>query len=79
MTDLPSTAAEMCRAMAEGWLKPSEVMEATLDRIDAVNPKVNAIVALRPREEYPFDFRRIATHRLLPGELAEGQAGQHER
>lgn len=51
MTTLPQTAAELCRAIAEGRLKPSEVMAATLDRIEAVNPKVNAIVALRPRAD----------------------------
>ena len=59
MTDLPATASEMCRAMAEGRLKPSDVMEATLDRIDAVNPKVNAIVALRPREELMAEARAL--------------------
>lgn len=37
--------------MIEGRLKPSEVMTAALDRIEAANPQVNAIVALRPRED----------------------------
>ena len=59
MTDLPETATEMCRAMAEGRLKPSELMEATLDRIDAVNPQVNAIVALRPRDELVAEARAL--------------------
>lgn len=45
------TATQLCRAMASGDLKPSDVMAATLDRIEAINPKVNAIVALRPRDE----------------------------
>ena len=57
MTDL--TAADLCRAMSEGRLQPSEVMEATLDRIGAVNPKVNAIVALRDGDDLLAEARAL--------------------
>lgn len=53
------TATDLCRAMREGRLKPSDMMEATLDRIETVNPKVNAIVALRPREDLISEARAL--------------------
>ena len=39
-------ATRMAQLIAKRELSPVEVMEAHLDRIAAVNPKVNAIVAL---------------------------------
>lgn len=48
-TDL--NAAELSEAVHAGDLSCREVMAAHLDRIDARNPAVNAIVSLRPRDE----------------------------
>ena len=39
-------ATELVARLCAGELKPSEVLEAHLDRIDAVNPALNAIVTL---------------------------------
>ena len=44
-------AAELSRRIAGGELSCAAVMAAFLDRIEAVNPRLNAIVSLRPREE----------------------------
>ena len=49
MSDLLNTGAcDLVRAIATRRLTCVELMEATLDRIEAVNPVHNAIVALRP-------------------------------
>lgn len=45
------TAQELSRAIHARELSCAEVMEAYLGRIDRLNPQVNAIVSLRPREE----------------------------
>ena len=44
-------------ALEKGDLSASELMEATLDRIDAVNGDVNAIVSLRDRDRNMADAR----------------------
>jgi amidase len=44
-------AVGLARRLRSGNLSPVVVMEAFLDRIDAVNPALNAIVSLRPRAE----------------------------
>jgi len=52
MTDqIPLSASTLVQNLREGRLTASALMEATLDRIAAVNPKVNAIVALRDAED----------------------------
>ncbi len=43
-------ASDQLAAIRAGTFSPRELMEATLDRIESVNPKINAIVALRDRE-----------------------------
>src|SRR5512139_3051455 len=43
-------AVELVRLIRRGEVSPLEVMEATLKRIDGVNPLINAFVSLR-REE----------------------------
>ena len=48
ITELSATA--LSQMIAPRQVSPSEVMAAILDRIDAVNPRVNAIVALRDRD-----------------------------
>lgn len=58
MKDLTETgAAELSRRMAAGEVSATEVMAAYLDRIDAVNGVVNAIVSLRDREELMEEAR----------------------
>jgi Asp-tRNA(Asn)/Glu-tRNA(Gln) amidotransferase A subunit family amidase len=44
------SAAELSRLIAERRMSCAELMAATLDRIDAVNPRINAIVSLRDRD-----------------------------
>ncbi|MBK4215646.1 amidase [Paracoccus caeni] len=52
MQDITTISATgLATAMAEGRLRAEEVMTAFLDRIEAVNPAINAIISLRPREE----------------------------
>jgi amidase len=47
MTDLPFTpAVELIRLYRAGKTSPLEVMQAVLARIEAVNPRVNAVVTL---------------------------------
>ncbi len=45
------SAGTLSSALAAGELSAAALMEATLARIDAVNPALNAIVSLRPRAE----------------------------
>ena len=45
------SAGTLSSALAAGELSAAALMEATLARIDAVNPTLNAIIALRPRAE----------------------------
>ena len=42
-------ATRQLAALRAGTLTPQQLMAETLDQIDALNPGVNAIVALRPR------------------------------
>ncbi|MEO9463968.1 MAG: amidase, partial [Sulfitobacter pontiacus] len=49
MNILDIGALAQSEALANGSLTARALMEATLERIDAVNGDVNAIVALRPR------------------------------
>lgn len=44
------TAVELTRLIRDRKLAPSEVMEAHLDQIERINPKVNAIVTLTAEE-----------------------------
>ena len=44
------SASALSAAIGRGDVTCRAVMAATLDRIDAVNPRLNAIVALRDRE-----------------------------
>lgn len=45
------TAAELSSAIEQRLVSCVDVMTAYLDQIDRLNPRVNAIVSLRPREE----------------------------
>ena len=52
MTDLTAlSATELSALLARRAVSATEVMAAHLDRIEAVNPGLNAVVALRPRSE----------------------------
>ena len=44
-------ATELCQAQRAGKLSVPEIANAFLDQIEAVNLKVNAIIALRSRQE----------------------------
>ena len=43
-------ASELSEALAARKISAVELMQATLDRIEAVNGKVNAVVSLRDRD-----------------------------
>ncbi|KPD13675.1 amidase [Phaeobacter sp. 11ANDIMAR09] len=51
MYDPYGSASDLVEQLRSGALSAVSVMQATLDRVDALNPGLNAIVALRPRAE----------------------------
>ncbi len=58
MSDLLETSAcDLSRALAARRLSAEAVMAATLDRIAALNPRHNAIVAMRPRDDLLAEAR----------------------
>ncbi len=64
------SASELSRMMAARKVAPSEVMAAFLGRIEAVNPRLNAIVSLRDPDELMAEARAAddaATRRGLHG------------
>lgn len=56
VTDLSATA--LSAQMATGKVSSAEVMAAFLDRIETVNPAINAIVSLRPRDDLMAEARK---------------------
>ncbi|MFV1492597.1 amidase [Phaeobacter sp. JH18-32] len=50
MTQIQTSAREILRDLSTGRRRAEALMEETLDRIEAINPSVNAIVALRARD-----------------------------
>ncbi|MFK7861323.1 MAG: amidase [Granulosicoccus sp.] len=59
MTELTGfSAVELSAKLALGEFTCVELMKAYLDRIDAVNPGLNAIVAVRPREQLLDEARQ---------------------
>ena len=54
---LETSACDLARGLATRRLSASDLMAATLDRIAALNPTHNAIVALRPREALMAEAR----------------------
>ena len=60
------TATEMARCIRAKELSASEVMEAHLEQIERVNPKVNAIVSFLP--EQALEHARAADKALAQGE-----------
>jgi aspartyl-tRNA(Asn)/glutamyl-tRNA(Gln) amidotransferase subunit A len=59
-------AHELAKLIQAKELSPTQLMAATLERIDAVNPQLNAFVALRPDEA-------MAEARAVEKRLAEGK------
>lgn len=57
-------ATELARRIRDRELSPVEVMQAHLERIDAINPKLNAIVTLA---EDALDQARAAEQALMKG------------
>lgn len=51
------SATTLLSGLAAGELTAEELMEATLARIEAVNPRVNAVVSLRPASELLAEAR----------------------
>jgi len=51
------SASDLSRGLRAGQFDAEAVMGACLDRIEAINPLVNAIVSLRPREELMAEAR----------------------
>ena len=47
---IDQSATAQLAALRDGTISAAELMALTLDRIDAVNPSLNAIVALQPRD-----------------------------
>lgn len=67
------SATEALAAMAQGSLAAEALTAACLDRIEALNPRLNAIVALRPRDEILAEARAVDAARArneAPGPLA---------
>ncbi len=54
---LDASACHLTRELAARRLSAADLMAATLDRIEALNPSHNAIVSLRPREKLLAEAR----------------------
>ena len=67
-------AFDLAAQIRTGELSPVELMRATLERIEAINPKVNALVSLRPAEQLLADAQSVAD-RLARGEDVGPLAG----
>jgi len=66
-------AVDLAAQIRTGDLSPVELMRATLERIEAINLQVNAIVSLRPAEQLLADAQSVAdriAHREDVGPLA---------
>lgn len=62
---LDGSTLELARAIREGEISPVEVMELTLERIDALNPSLNAVIWL-DREE-AMAAARASQERIASG------------
>ncbi len=67
-------ASDLAQWIRQGELSPVDLMRATLERIDAVNPRLNAFVSLRPAEQLIAEAQRVAD-RLARGEDVGPLAG----
>lgn len=55
---LQLSATSLIKKLSEGHITAEEVMITTLDRVEKVNPKYNAIHSLRDRAELLTEARR---------------------
>ena len=67
------SALELMELIQSGKISPLELMEATIERIEAVNPILNAFVSLRAQEA--IDEAKALTERLASGEEPGPLAG----
>jgi Asp-tRNA(Asn)/Glu-tRNA(Gln) amidotransferase A subunit family amidase len=66
MTSITHTPAwKLAARMAKKEISPLEVMRETLDRIDRINPGLNAFVSLRP--EAALGEARTMTEKMAAG------------
>jgi Asp-tRNA(Asn)/Glu-tRNA(Gln) amidotransferase A subunit family amidase len=74
-------AIELVRLIRAGKISPLDVMEATLERIDAVSPLVNAFVSLRREEaiKEAKDMTESLTSGTDPGSLVGIPIGVKDR
>jgi len=61
-----TSVQELVNRIRKGELSPLELMERTLERIEAVNPRLNAIVALRAEEA--LEEARSQSEQIAAGE-----------
>lgn len=59
MNRFTTSATQVIESLRHGRLSAEEVMAETLDRIDQVNPKVNALIQRRSREELLNEARTL--------------------
>ncbi|TIV31291.1 MAG: amidase, partial [Mesorhizobium sp.] len=62
------SAVELADRIRQGQLSVREVVSASLDRIEAVNPLVNAIVSLRERADILAEADNADAHLARGGE-----------
>jgi Asp-tRNA(Asn)/Glu-tRNA(Gln) amidotransferase A subunit family amidase len=67
------SALELVELVKSGKISPLELMEVTIERIEAVNPILNAFVSLRAQEA--IDEAKVLTDRLASGEALGPLAG----
>jgi aspartyl-tRNA(Asn)/glutamyl-tRNA(Gln) amidotransferase subunit A len=67
------SALELVQLVKSGEISPLELMEGTIERIEAANPVLNAFVALRAQEA--IDEAKTLTERLASGEELGPLAG----
>jgi amidase len=62
-----ASATELAARIRARELSPVELMRSTLDRIAALNPRLNAFVSLRPADELLAEAKAVAAWRQGPG------------
>jgi Asp-tRNA(Asn)/Glu-tRNA(Gln) amidotransferase A subunit family amidase len=67
-------AVELAARIRTRELSPVDLMRATLERIEAINPRINAIVSMRPAEQLLVEAQAVAD-RLARGDDVGPLAG----
>ena len=65
-------AVALSRAIKSKQVSCVEVMNAYLDQIDRLNPRVNAIVSLQPRDELARAGAELATRNSRAASISAG-------